>query len=555
MAVRASTGTIDGTHGSAGLSRISPAGVRAHLAEHGALAAITTCRVAVFFLPLMFVVASWLASAGFPNYLDSTEMFQSYVHARNLEIWDPWQYGWLTAAATDPLLLGTERVYTHNPNAPRFLHYLLLCVGVRELPAQVLILSLAATAISTALLLGVFRHPALLVATLAVVLDFSGFLSWTVNTYRIWIFAAFFGLILSVSHRRPVWVGIATFLLFQIEYGSAAFVGVTGGALALLLHGRRATVLLVAMAIGAGLSVLLFGLQVFAYLGWDGSLDELAITYARRGSAGDAGGPGSMLLHAVQGPAMLGSMVATGTHNLLVLMVAVSGLVFGARNLLPGRAVGPERFVSALAVASAFGMVATSAVLFGYFVDGFVRTLLPISVFLIAPAAGVVAFELRRLLSRRFRVHYLGAVCSLIVLAPIAAGSASHFRPPTAVELFERLENDYRGRTIVAPNPNPAQVTPELAFAFTGGRALRTSEVAATPEDIVQFESLREPDGTLTYLCLDIVYLRWKSSPEAANTCDPAVEEMQMRGHTVVASGVGWTMMQLYREQPSTPIR
>lgn len=51
-------------------------------------------RLVVVGLQLAFVVASWFAAAGFPYYPDNNETFLSYVHAHNLETWDPWQYGW-----------------------------------------------------------------------------------------------------------------------------------------------------------------------------------------------------------------------------------------------------------------------------------------------------------------------------------------------------------------------------------------------------------------------------------------------------------------------------
>ena len=50
------------------------------------------------------------------------------------------------------------------------------------------------------------------------VLDYAGFLSWTVNTYRIWMFAAYFGLVLSVRSQRTVTTGIVTFLAEHIPY-------------------------------------------------------------------------------------------------------------------------------------------------------------------------------------------------------------------------------------------------------------------------------------------------------------------------------------------------
>src|SRR5581483_2522478 len=115
----------------------------------------------------IFVVASWFAGHGFPYYLDNNETFLSFVHARNLEIQDPWRYGWLTIDASDLTPSENLDVYTHNPNAPRYLHYLLLRAGIRELSAHLLILGLLGTVATVAVLWRLFGQAELLVVPLA----------------------------------------------------------------------------------------------------------------------------------------------------------------------------------------------------------------------------------------------------------------------------------------------------------------------------------------------------------------------------------------------------
>jgi len=518
--------------------------------------AMPSGRLVVSAFPLAFVVYSWLAGAGLPYYLDSNETFLSYVHARNLEIWNPWEYAWLTAETTDPQRPTAENFYTHQPNAARYFHYLLLRAGVRELPAQVLVLSLVATGLTVMLLWRVFGHPALAVVPLAVVLDYTGFLSWTVNTYRIWMFVLFFGLVLAVQRNRPLWFGALIFCVIQLDFGIAAFVGATTIVFSLLVHGRRARAFVLASAAGAVLSLGIFGIQVFAFYGWDGFVHELAITYARRGTAGAALGPGTFAYQAWHGLARLGGEIAYITYNRAVFVVVIAGILISLRTLVRGDATGRRLFLARLTVATLAGAIATSTLLYGYFTDGFVDSKLPLAVFLIAPSVGVVALELDHLLAFRWTSPHRTALCTAVVLLPIVVSSTTHYRPPIAVDVFRLLQSEYRGRTIVAPSPAPWMAGPHLAFALTGGRAVPSWGFDVPPQQLEQLESLRDVDGALTYMCVDTLYLRELAlRPEFTRRyvshCDQAVARMASRGHTVVASGVGWGMMRLNRESPS----
>ena len=505
-------------------------------------------RLVIYGMPLAFVVISWLVSAGFPYYLDSNESFLSYLHARNMEIWDPWEYAWLTAEATDPQRSISENFYSHNPNGPRYLHYLLLRAGVRELPAQVLLLSLLGTGLTVALLWRLFGRPELLVVPLAIVLDYAGFLSWTVNTYRVWSFVLFFGLMLAVVKNRPLWVGALMFLLFQVEYGFAFFLGVTTGVMALLTHRRCAWPIVLASAIGAVVSVGLFGAQVLAFYGWDGFLHELAVTYTRRGTAGEGSGALRYLYQSWHGPALLLNMVARETHNLAVLVLVLWGILSSGFALRRDGLSEGHRLLARLTVSVVAGTVASSTVLYGYFVDGFVVSLLPLASFVIAPALGIVAFELRRILGGLVAWPHLGTLTAIMVLAPMVVASFTHYRPPVAVELFHLLQTEYRGKTIVGPNLGPWHANPELAFTLTGGRALRTSDIEVTPADVQRFEPLRDADGTLTYVCLDTLYIRKKAALGESSTCERAASRMTERGHPVIAEGFGWTVVDVNRE-------
>lgn len=530
------------------LGPVAPFRARPWLAASGAALRTRAAQVAIFGVPLAFVVVSWLASAGFPYYFDNNETFLHYVSARNLETWNPNAYGWLTAEETDPQQPAPRYFYTHNPNGPRYLQYLLLKVGVREMAPQVLILGLLGTLLTSLMLWRAFGHPALVVGALAVVLDYGGFLAWTANTYRIWMFVLFFGLVVAVRRERPLWVGVLTFLVFQTDYGVAAFVAATTVTLAVLLHGWRSRWLVLASVAGAALSIALFLVQVFAFYGWDGFVNELTVTYVRRGTDGAGSGPLWYVFQAWHGPFLLIGGIAHDGYNLAVLLTFFAGLFFAVFRLRWGYESPEHRFLVMLTLSAFAGAVACSTVLYGYFVDAFIFSGLPLASFLVAPAVALVAFELRVIAARRWRCPHLGLACGALVLLPMVLASATHFRPPLAVDLFQRLQTEYRGRTFVAPNPGPALASAELAFALTGGRALRTTEVEATPEDVRRFERERDADGTLTYLCLDTLYIRQIEKPGAQNVCDEAAAAMVARGHEVIERGLGWTIVRLNRE-------
>lgn len=509
-------------------------------------------RIVVHGLPLAFVVVSWVISAGFPYYLDSNETYLSYLHARNLEIWNPSEYSWLTAEATDPQRSATENIYSHNPNAPRYLHYLLLRLGVRDLSLHVLIIGLVATALTSLLMWRLFGHPAVVSVPLAIALDYAGFLAWTVNTYRVWTFVLFFGLALAVERRRPLWFGVLTFALFQVEYAMALFMGVTMTMLAALCYGWRARDLILASAVGGALSVVVFGVQVLTYYGVDGFAAELAHTYARRGPSGETAGLERYAFQSWHGLLLLFQTMAFETYNRYVVLVIVAGLTIATVKLIRGRYDGSRRFLASLLLSTTVGAMVTSALLYGYFVDSYVVSLLPCGVFLVALATGVVAVEIYDVTARLSRSQAIASYASLAALVPVVVASATLYSPPVAVDFLTLMRTTYRDQAIVAPNLGPWLAGPELAFALTGGRAARTGSIDATPEDLQRLASLRAADGTLTYACLDTLYIRKMANAGEQSVCEIAESRMLQRGHEVVAEGFGWTVMRVYPEDRPT---
>ena len=75
-----------------------------------------------------------------------------------------------------------------------------------------------------------------------------------------------------------------------------------------------------------------------------------------------------------------------------------------------------------------------------------------------------------------------------------------------------------------------------------------TSDLDLTPADAMRFDAARDADGSLTYVCLDTLYLRDIAKPGVQNLCDVAVARMVPRGDRVVAEGTGWAIMHVERE-------
>ena len=182
-------------------------------------------------LALLFVLGAWIYSGGYPYIYDGNETALSFVHALSLYNFNPVDFSFLTShetefnkAAPDPALL-----YTHNPNFPRYIHYLLLLAGVKSFTAHVLLITLTVTLLNMLALKWLMSTmigdmPAAqwiaALAAIVMVLDYHGFLSYTVNTYRTFVFCLLWLCLLSVaSPWRPWAIVIAFFALFQLSTG------------------------------------------------------------------------------------------------------------------------------------------------------------------------------------------------------------------------------------------------------------------------------------------------------------------------------------------------
>ena len=610
--------------------------------------------------------------------------------------------------------------YAQLPSAPRLLHYLLLGAGLRDLSWQTLVISLLGTALTAALLWRLFGQPALLVVPLAVVFDHAGFLAWTLNASRVWMFALFFGLVLAAQLNRQVWFGALAFCLIQLDFRIATFVGVTAIVFALLVHQWSGWRLLLYGAAGAALPLAIFCLEVLLFYGWADLQHEFAIARAWIGTLTPDESAVQYVYQAAHGPILLLQTIARETHSGPVFVLVVGGIIaslfaltrekladphrfvaylavsatfgtvvasstlytpfvegFGAGELplasflvapvlgaiamelrnLPGRASksphvgisriwnpweyswltgdatdprhsvdayvyshnpnapryfhylllrlgvrelawhvlvisviatgltmailwrlfgqpavvavplavaldyagflawtvntyrsGPRRLLAGLLLSTTAGAMVTSALLYGYFVDAYVVSLLPCGVFLVALATGVVAVEIYDVTARLSRSEAVANWVSLTALVPVVVASVMLFRPPVTTEYMSLLRTAYRDQTIIGPRVEAWLFAPELAFVLMGAMSVRTASIEATPEDIERLSALRESDGTLTYACLDTLYICKMAKVGEPSVCEIAASRMLQRGHQVVAEGFGWVVMRINSE-------
>jgi hypothetical protein len=495
-------------------------------------------RVLIAVIPFAFVLGSWLWADGVPYYTDANETFASYVHARNMVTWDPRQTAWLTSEVTDPTYTRAANLYAHNPNGPRYVHYLLLLVGLTDLRLHILIVT-AAGALATSYLVWRFWQSAAYcqsalwgVVPLALFLDPIGCLYWLANTYRLWTFALYFACLWAVAARRPVWVGLTAFLLLQYEYGTGLFIGVTLAVFAVLFHGRRSLPLLAAAMAGAACSLGLFGYQVWSVFGTDGLLADLIGTALRRGGGG-AAPTGAMLAdHLWRGPALLLYQVGTNSHSWPVTAMLVYGVLSAIPILVLSRCHA-RRVVAMLALATAAGTIVTSGLLWDYFTQGFVYSSLPLATLLISLGVGSSTLDLYRL----GRPHAPLALCAGLLLAPLLHAGGVRVRPPVDPTVYHLLSTEYRGRTLVAVDSLALTVT-----ALTGGPVIPAGGIWVGPEQRERVEASRPPSGEYAYVCIDTNTMRF---PGLDDRCGRATDQMLPHGDTIERAGFGWVILRL----------
>ena len=430
-------------------------------------------RLVVYGLPLAFVVFSWFASASLPELLESEESFVTGLHARSSGIVTPRSTISTSVWAVDWQRSTGATSYTQLPTAPRLLNYLLLGAGLRDGSSQKLIISLIGTAVTALLLWRLFGQPALLVVPLAVVLDYAGFLAWTLNASRIWIFVLFFGLVLTVRSGRPYWFGALAFCLIQLDFRVATFVGATALAFALMVHRSRGWRFVVAGLVGAALPLDIFVFEVLVFYGWEELLHELKAGQAWLSTLGPSNDGFRYLFQAGHGPVLLLQTVARDSHSVIVFLMVVAGLVSSLFALSRDWLGEPHRFLANLTVSAAVGTVVASWTLYTPFVEGFVGATLPLASFLIAPALGALALELRTVLAKAWDGRHLGTITTAVVLVPLVMSSIVQYDPPVEVGVYRRVQSGLRQSTITNLRVESWSFWPQTVFARTDGGTTR----------------------------------------------------------------------------------
>jgi hypothetical protein len=277
--------------------------------------------------------------------------------------------------------------------------------------------------------------------------------------------------------------------------------------------------------------------------------------YLSRGTAGSTPGPITLVRQSFLGLSKFAEWAATDGYNLFVVAILAWGLgsslfivVRSWRNR--GTESGsPERlFLARLICATVVGVMTTSALLFGYYTNGFLGSRLPLAVFPISACAGAVALDLVTALRLRLRspklTPMLMVACTAVAVLPIVATSVTQFRPTYAPELVRLLRTEYVGKPIVSQSWGPFYI-----FALTGGR---TATIGAPPLEPTQMdrkliEPLRNQAGELYYVCVTATFV-WYTLPQGAEPCEFATARMAEAGHVLLNSGPGWSIMRVQPE-------
>ncbi len=233
---------------------------------------------------------------GIPAVFDGNETFSSILHARNLLSFDIGASAGLADESTSSRPQAHPVVHTHQGNFPRLYATLLYALGMKDATSQVLATVLPVGFASVLLAYAaLYRFAGLGVACTAIFVmltDYILFVQWQVVTYRLWHFA-FTSVLLAIAiYYRPDnrrWLLGALFAtslcLFYYELVFATFLSVAIAVLALAIWRKRIAVGLTFVAVqfaGATAGAAVVIAQLVTYLGWDGFLTDLKLTYLSR---------------------------------------------------------------------------------------------------------------------------------------------------------------------------------------------------------------------------------------------------------------------------------
>tara|TARA_A100000171_G_scaffold1261_3_gene1450 strand:+ start:19848 stop:22238 length:2391 start_codon:yes stop_codon:yes gene_type:complete len=254
---------------------------------------------AVLLLSACVYFTLYIYADGMPYVLDGNETFSSILHAKNLLSYD-WSFAkGLADETANENVAAHSFVHTHQGNFPRIFAALIYLVGVTTPEMQILVTTLIVGVPSIALIYIVFKkhvNKSIAFVTISMLLtDYILFLQWQVVTYRVWHTFFIAACLWSVSSYRSsrnkniffAFFGLWYFL-FYYELSFAIFTAVTVGMWSIWLFRselRVAIKIVGAQFVGSLAGALTVVFQLILYLGWDGFLEDLSLTYATRNEA------------------------------------------------------------------------------------------------------------------------------------------------------------------------------------------------------------------------------------------------------------------------------
>ena len=236
-----------------------------------------------------------------PFVMDNNESWSVLWHASNIANFSFSESFGLADESFSPAAGAHPFVHTHQGNFPRLFGFLIYVLGADTIEYQVAVTTFTIGAVAIWLGYRFFSGlvgPVFAFLVMALFMgDYLLFAQWQVNTYRVWqgflLFATLNCVVgLGEARWRP-YAGftVATFAaLYYSEIVFTAFVSAFSGLFAIVLYwhqfGKLFRFVLLSIA-GGSLSVLLLVGQLVGYLGWDGFLKDIQLTFFSRNFAKD----------------------------------------------------------------------------------------------------------------------------------------------------------------------------------------------------------------------------------------------------------------------------